>query len=267
MKKLFSKYWGTIRIELASQLAYKLNFLLLILGPALVFFLIKINLWYSIFAARDNELLRGYTFERMLEYQTYVLVVTLLCQSYASRNISEDIRFGRISAFLLYPTSFMGYHFGAFSAAQILNCLSALIVLVIGFGSGILPLESLTHLAAGGSMALLVSLLWFCVWFLLSSSSFWIEESWVLRVLFTMVARFLSGAIIPLDLFPPKVLEFLWYTPFPYLTFIPVQLCMGSSSVTFHDAALMTVLWLLIAAITARVLWSKGLRLYAAAGM
>jgi ABC-2 type transport system permease protein len=256
-----------VRIELSNQLAYKLNFILLIVGPPLVFYAIKLNLWRSIFEARHYAPLMGYTFERMVEYQSYVLVVTLLCQSYVSRTISEDIRFGRISAFLLYPWSFMGYHFGSFSAAQVLNLGTAALVLLIGIGVGVLPSVDPTPFAQGFALCALVSVLWFFVWFILSSTTFWIEESWVLRVLFTIVARFLSGAIIPLDLFPERLRDALWYTPFPYLTFVPTRSFMGDTSPEFSSACLVTGLWALVIGFAARALWQRGLRLYSAAGM
>lgn len=264
---LLAKYLGTVRIELSNQLAYKLNFLLLIVGPPLVFYAIKLNLWRAIFDARGDAPLMGYTFERMVEYQSYVLVVTLLCQSYVSRNISEDIRFGRISAFLLYPWSFMGYHFGSFSAAQLLNLCTAALVLIIGIGVGVLPTADFGTLAQGFTLCALVSVLWFFVWFVLSSTTFWIEESWVLRVLFTIVARFLSGAIIPLDLFPEGLREVLWFTPFPYLTFVPSRSFMGDTTPEFWSACLIIALWAFLVGMVARALWQRGLRLYSAAGM
>jgi ABC-2 type transport system permease protein len=43
------KWLATIRISWSRQLAYKLNFLLLVIGPTLVFFFVKYNLWRSIF--------------------------------------------------------------------------------------------------------------------------------------------------------------------------------------------------------------------------
>jgi ABC-2 type transport system permease protein len=263
----FQKYVSTIRIELSSQLAYKLNFILLILGPAAVFFFIKVNLWWSIFTVRENEPVAGYSFERMLEYQVYVLVATLLSQAYVSRNISEDIRFGRISAFLLYPTSFMGYHFGAFSAAQILNVATVALVLSLVWISGIIPIASVAAFVSGLALTFVVSLLWFSIWFLLSCTAFWLDEAWVIRVMFAIVARFLSGAVIPLDIFPEGLRTLLWYTPFPYLTFVPVQTMMGTPPVDFVEALTITLAWLAIASSCAYLIWRRGLRLYSAAGI
>lgn len=263
----FDKYASTIRIELSTQLAYKLNFLLTVIGPPLVLFFIKANLWWSIFLVRDDAPVGNYSFQRMLEYQAYVLVVTLLCQSYISRNISEDIRFGRISAFLLYPTSFIGYHFGAFSASQIINSLAALLVLAGIWGGGFATVPACSELLAAGLLIAIVSITWFAIWFLISSSSFWLEESWVLRVIFSLVARFLSGAVIPLDLFPAALREALWLTPFPYLTYVPTQLLMGLSPTPYPSALIAAFFWMVACLLLARTLWQRGLRLYSGAGI
>jgi len=261
------KWIYTVRIELASQLAYKLNFLLLVIGPAAVFFSIKVNLWWSIFQARQGAPVAGYTFDHMLRYQSLVLIVTLLGQSYANRNISDEIRLGRISAFLLYPFGFISYHLGSFGAAQILNVATTLLLLLALYFYGIFPIADLSSFIAGVSLTLLVSIQWFFVWFLLSSSAFWLEESWVLRVIFILTARFLSGAVIPLELFPEVLQTALRYTPFPYLTYVPVQVFAGNYTGSLMEASCLTLFWTLSAMALALAVWRKGVRLYSAAGI
>ena len=41
-----------------------------------------------------------------------------------------------------------------------------------------------------------VGVFWFQIQFFLALSAFWLEETWVLRVIFLIVAQFLSGAVI-----------------------------------------------------------------------
>ncbi len=44
-----SKWWITIKISWVKHTAYRLNFFLQIIGPSLVFFFVKYNLWSSIY--------------------------------------------------------------------------------------------------------------------------------------------------------------------------------------------------------------------------
>jgi ABC-2 type transport system permease protein len=196
-----------------------------------------------------------------------VLVVALLGQSYANRNISDEIRLGRISAFLLYPFGFISYHLGSFGAAQILNLITTVVLLCGLAFFGLFPIASGASFMAGILLTLLVSILWFFVWFLLSSSAFWLEESWVLRVIFVIVARFLSGAVIPLDLFPVALQRALEFTPFPYLTYVPVRVLAGTYSGSIPLAAAITLFWTLVVIAFALSVWRKGVRLYSAAGI
>jgi ABC-2 type transport system permease protein len=132
---------------------------------------------------------------------------------------------------------------------------------------GIFPLAHSGAMLAGFTLTALVSVLWFFVWFLLSSSAFWLEESWVLRVIFVIVARFLSGAVIPLDLFPVPLQRALEFTPFPYLTYVPVQVLAGTYQGSLPFAGAITLLWTLVALCLALGVWRKGVRLYSAAGI
>ena len=267
MIALLRKYSKTAAIELSSQLAFKGNFLLQVIGPALVFLLIRVNLWNSVYALREQPTIGGYTLEAMLQYQVFVFLVVILGQSFISRNVSEDIRMGRISAFLLYPFGFLSFHLGAFFAVQFMNFLVAIVIGIAIWGSGHLPLPDPTALFEGLVLTAIVSVFWFWLWMGLSLFSFWIEETWVIRVCFVLAAKFLSGAVIPLELFPTGLQEFLNYTPFPYLTAVPVRLFMGTAEVGLLQAASIVGVWGLVGWGGCYALWKRGLRRYCAAGI
>ena len=93
-----AKWTQTMQVAWTNQLAYKLNFLILIIGPVFVFFFIKYNLWSSIFAMEGITTIEGYNLPSMLEYQVWVMIVSLLSHSYNNMKLAEDIRLGRISS-------------------------------------------------------------------------------------------------------------------------------------------------------------------------
>ena len=76
---------------------------------------------------------------------------------------------------------------------------------------------------------LAVSFFWFNLQYLLGLLAFWLEETWVLRVIFQIIVQFFSGSLLPLEFFPKAWVEILIFTPFPYLTHLPVNLFMGKA--------------------------------------
>lgn len=270
MKRNFwelAKWHQTFKISLARHLAYKLNLLLLFVLPSVVFFLIKYNLWVSIFTLGNHEVIQGYSLSRMLEYQAWVLIVGLLGQGYINHNLSEDIRLGRISSYLLYPFDFWKYHTAAFLAFQSIEVCICLVTLVAIALSGVVAFHGVLELLVGFFLVLLVGFLWFLLQFTLGLIAFWLEETWVLRVMLVTVAQFFSGAIIPLELFPEVLQTGLKYTLFPYLTAVPVQVFMGTNKISAALAILVTIIWIIIVALAAVGIWKIGIKQYRAAGI
>ena len=64
------KWLETIRISISKVMAYRLNFLLQIIGPTLVFFFIKYNLWSSIYQGDRTIIITSH----------YMADVQALCQ-------------------------------------------------------------------------------------------------------------------------------------------------------------------------------------------
>jgi viologen exporter family transport system permease protein len=262
-----AKWMQTFQISWSGTMAYKAHFVVLVLGPTLVFFFVKYNLWTSIYAMPGVEKIQGYDLPEMLRYQFWVLVVAFLAQGYNAMNLSEDIRLGRISSYLIYPFEFWQFHTAGFLALQVLQLLVAGFTLFLVGMSGWIALGRPADALTGMLFALLAGFFWFTVSFGLGLLSFWLEETWVLRVLFVTVSTFLSGAVLPLEIYPAWLRALLRWTPFPYVTFVPVKLCMGKYSGSLLQAALAITAWTGVAALVASAIWRRGLRLYTAAGM
>ena len=261
------KWTSTIKVGWSNHLAYRLNFVLQILGPAIVFFFIKYNLWCSVYANDPHQNIQGYSLSSMLEYQVFVLVISLLGQGSNSMNLAEDIRMGRISAYLVYPFDFWKFHFASFLGFQGLQLLITTLTLGLVLALGFITSFNPVNLSQGLFLTILVGFYWFGLQYLIGLLAFWLEETWILRVILLHVAQFLSGAIIPLELYPDVLRKILYYTPFPYLTFVPTKIFMGQSQIATGEAALVLVLWSLPLVWLCNWVWKRGLRLYTAAGM
>ena len=155
------------------------------------------------FSYIDKDVVIGnFTFDQMIEYHMWAMIVGLLCQGFTTMNLSEDIRLGRISKFLIYPFNFWEFHTSGFLAFQLLQTAICLVTIVIFYHLSLVVLPPNPRLFFGIAYAIYLSFFWYAIQYLIGLVSFWLEETWVLRVMFVTVAQFFSGAMIPLELFP-----------------------------------------------------------------
>jgi ABC-2 type transport system permease protein len=266
MKNYWLKWWQTIKVTWVKHTAYRLNFFLQIIGPGLVFFFIKYQLWSSIYRGDQQTIIGGFTLDQMIQYHVWGFLVALIAQANGSWNLSEDIRMGRISSYLIYPFQFHEYHTASFVSFQFIQLFIATFTLALIVLTQLAPLPSLYYLIQGTLFTLFISLFWFLLQYLVGILAFWLEETWIIRVIISIVSYFLSGAIIPLDLYPKWLTHILDYTPFPYLTYYPIQIFMERPVPVFQGYFVIT-LWMLITIFFINFVWKRGIKMYTAAGM
>jgi len=266
IKNNFSKWWITIQISWVKHTAYRLNFFLQIIGPALVFFFVKYNLWSAIYGADDSLVIKGFNFEGMINYHIWAFVVGLVAQGHGSWNLAEDIRLGRISSYLIYPFNFWEFHTASWLSFQTIQMFIAAITLGVIAFFDLLQFPGWNFFLIGVAYTLFISLFWFALQYLTGVMAFWLEETWILRVMLSVVSYFLSGAIIPLDLYPDWLVNILNYTPFPYLVYYPIKIFSGETS-SLGLGLIIISIWTVVIALINHLVWKKGIKLYTAAGM
>ena len=260
------KWQATIAINFSRITAYRLDFLLTILGPTLTIFFIKYHLWTAIYASNAGEIINGYDLQKMIDYHLWAMIIHLVAQGYHGNNLALEIRHGKISTYLIYPFSFWEFHSASFISFQFIQLLIATLTCTILSSIGVLSMPSLPFLCLGILTCLLISLLWFLIQFFIGVLSFWLDETWMLRVLVQVIVSFLSGYIIPLDLFPPWLTTILNYTPFPFMTFYPVKAFLNQE-IPWTQSFMLLCFWIIVAILSTILIWKKGVRNYTGAGM
>ena len=263
----YLKWLQSLKTSVSKNLNYKINFLLMMVIPVLVFFAIKYNLWTSIYATNSAESIKGYTLSQMIEYQFWILIFELFVRShFFSRNIAEDIRLGKISVFLLYPFGFLNYQLSLFLSDKLIQFFIGVFSLLVAVAFGWIQIPSLYILFKAGVFIFMVSAFWFFTQLLVGFIAFWLEETWSINISIRFISAFLSGSIIPLDLYPEVMSKILLWTPFPYLIYIPVRILMGEP-VDVVFSLFVLFIWILILFFCVQVVWKKGLKLYTGAGI
>lgn len=263
----FRKWRKTTTVSISRYMAFKADFLLMLVAPSFVFVAINYCIWRSIYQSREGASISGFSMDQMLQYQCWAFIVSLLTRSHRTWNLSEHIRLGRITSFLLYPFEAWKFYASEFMAFQLLQLCSALPCILALRAFGMIPALDLGTCALGIMFSLLVSILWFVCDFTLGLFGFWLEEVWVFRVIFGLFAVLLSGAFIPIELFPPALQRMVGYTPFPLIGSVPVHMFMGTSSVSMIWSIMMVCAWIAALSLVSSVVWRRGIRLYAAAGI
>ena len=261
----FLKWWVTFKVLLFNKTIYKLDFFLTAIVPGLAFFFIKYSLWKTAYLTSQLEIIQGYTLTQMLQYQFWVLIVGFLAKGHDSLNLSEEIRKGRISTYLVRPFQFWKHHTCDFLSYQALQCLPTSFCLALSFSLSLFSFIPLYFLK-GLVICLLVSVLWFMLQFCIGLVAFWMEETWSLRVLLLILANFCSGGFFPLEIFPEKFVSFLNFTPFPYMTYVPATYFLGSRDSFFSDVFVLLA-WIFLATLLYRLIWKKGIKYYEGAGI
>ena len=260
------KWWTTIKYSWSKHLAYRLNFFLEVTGPVLVFYFINYSLWTSVYSSDSELIIKGYNYKEMITYHSWSMIVTILARGHVSANLSEDIRLGRISSHLIYPFNLWEFHTASFLGFQVLQIFISAFTVFIFYYLSLITVPSITTLLPAILFASFVSFFWIVIQYFLGLLAFWLDETWILRVMFGMLTTFLAGAYFPLDLYPDWLRNILEFTPFPYLHYYPIKAFMGEIHLIPKALAILSF-WLIPLSLLVRFTWKKGIRLYTAAGM
>ena len=229
--------------------------------------IMSLTVWSVIF--QDQSSLFQYSKEQLISYIFLVAVLQSLVFTSALNGLSSTIYSGDLSQILIKPINLFGYLGIQEVADKMKNFLFIILETVflylifhpvLSFPKiGLVPI--LLFWTVG---AVLMS---FLIQLLFGALGFWSPETWGPRFLFFMFADFTAGKLFPLDILPPLVQRILFFTPFPYLSFVQIQLYLGkysTSEIIYHTIIL--CFWIFVSSLLVTKIWSKGIKSYSASG-
>jgi ABC-2 type transport system permease protein len=176
---------------------------------------------------------------------------------------------GRLAHFLLTPLDpvwrYVASHVGERLARLPFSALVVALFFVIYPPAFFVP--DALHLVEAVAFAVVAFALRFLIQYTFALLSFWTERASSVESLVFIVYMFLSGAVAPLDFFPPAVKEVVMWTPFPYLIWVPARLILGGdSTIDVAHAALVCAAWFVALLALNRFIWRRGLKRFSAQG-
>lgn len=204
---------------------------------------------------------------------TYFVVlsfVTMATGSWLSWFLSEDIRLGRLSSWLIRPASLL-HGFVANNISE--KILKAVILLpMVGILAAIFSAS--IHIPADPTRWLLFAVstflgavLVFVFDILVGALAFWFDDTDGIDRARVLVMNLLSGAVVPLALMPGWLHGFVSAQPFRFTVSFPVEIVIGGlSSGQIATGFVLQFGYVAGLCLVARLVWLAGLRAYSAVG-
>lgn len=256
------RFAGLLSVSYAFMVEYRAELILWALSNSLSFILM--GAWYQAtergaFSLQPVDVLR---------YFLAVFVVRQLTIVWVIWELEQDVQKGRMSHFLTTPLD-PAWRYIAMHVAERGARLPFSIAIVVAFFLLVTPARFVpdpTDIALATAFCVLAFVLRFLIQYTLGLTLFWTERATSIELLMFVVYMFLSGAVAPLDVFPPAVRDVLMWTPFPYLIWVPARLIIGSEGLDVVRAFFVCGAWIAVLFAVNRVVWRRALKHHGAMG-
>lgn len=229
---------------------------------------INVFLWKAVYGG--NAHIHGYDLSQMMTY--FLLVFFIDCVSNArsiATELSETVRDGTISNFLLKPVGFLEYQFSMFAAEKLIYltniCVPLLVFLFLLRRFLIFHALRVFLFIISCTFALILN---FLVYLIFGVLSVWIEEISSVLDLWTSLSFLLAGGAFPLNMLPGIGYHIISLLPFKYMMFTPINIYISDlSAVEMAEDLLAQVLWIAVMGSIFRILWSKAEKRFSGHGL
>lgn len=247
---------------LLDTLAYRWEFLFNLLASAIGPLMVQLLIWGALF--HSGNTFNGLTHHDMILYAIISVIFSQVRGGDLDFELSELIRSGQLSNYLLRPVGVIDFIFIRGSAGRFFV---ATLCLLIGTVFVLSTDHSIGRLFAAMVLAILGNIIHFQLSAALAAVSFVWEEAYSVLMVKNMLVALLSGELIPLFLFPEKWSWIYKSTPFYLYVYGPTQYTLGKwSHAEFISALGIAVLWLIGSALLVRATWALGMKRYASIG-
>ena len=229
--------------------------------------LMALTIWTVIFT--NQEIAFGYQQKQMISYVFLVTVLYNIISTTSLNDLTGEVYSGKLSTKLVKPMNiFLALGFQDL-ADKLLNIgfviVESIILFFIFKPSFVFPSlgQGLIFLV----WVILATLIAFMINLLFGSIGFWSRDSWGPRFLYYMILDFTAGKLYPLDILPPVIQKAIYFTPFPYMSYVQIQLFLGRlKQDQILPITLSMITWTIGLIFISRKIWHKGLKNYTAMG-
>jgi len=273
MTNSMRKYYSVLKMSWIQTLEYRANALV---GTFAIFsgLLIEYLLLSNVF---KNEIETGSPIQSFASFN-HLIIYIMLCMMVGQLKSSwhnsiimiDEIRSGELNKYLIKPISYFPYNFMNFIGHNSLFYLVYFIIMVLTpviMGPGYVFGGALQVI--GFLIALLISVfLSYSIYFCMVCFGFWFGEVRALIIAYNVFTIFLSGQLIPIQLFPDGLKQFVMNSPFRFMVDFPVSIATAQSVDISHlvQGLILQVAWCIIMYSIGKIIYTFGVRQYEAFG-
>lgn len=266
----FIPFWkrnqACVKLGITSRLAYPLNFVMAVAVIPLCTFLVEAAFWSGLIHASGNPLLGGFPVSYYLGYFLWLILQLGSINWAFGRTMIAEINSGAVNSLLLRPSSFYEYHLGLLLGHKLMVVLTMTPVVFLIAWIWDLPFHA-ERLPAALLMGFLYVILIFSLHFAVASMAFFLDHVYSLNNTKNMIIWFLSGELMPLDLLPSPVREWVIALPFSCGIYLPAAYVSGRiTTEAFMQGFISLGVGGLAFGLLARCIWKRGLRRYSGTG-
>jgi ABC-2 type transport system permease protein len=211
----------------------------------------------------------GYTAGQFVGYFLIMMVVDHLTFIWHMWEFEYRIRTGAFSPLLLRPVHPIHHDVCenvSYKLVGLVGILPAAVLLAVVFGADLSGTSVWTVLAFLPAL-LAAMVLRFVVEWCVALSAFWLTKVSAINAVFFSLFTFLGGQFAPLSVLPGWMQTVAAWTPFPWTLAFPVEVLTGRRTggelLLGYGAQLV---WIVVALLVLRLLWSRATRRYSAVG-
>ena len=260
------KNLACIRLGIASRTTYPLDFFMAIAVLPLCYFLVEAAFWNGLIEASGNELLGGFPARYYLGYFLYTVLQLGSMNWRFERTMIAEINSGAVNALLLRPSSFFEYHLGQLLGQKLIT--AVVMLPVISFIAWVwdLPFHA-ERLPVVFLMGIGYVILLFSLHFAVASMAFFFDNVYSLNTSKNMIIWMLTGELMPLDLLPSPIREWVIALPFSCGIYMPAAYLSGRIDTNaFMKGFISLAVGGIVFGLLARFVWKRGLRRYSGTG-
>ncbi len=253
-----NKYLEISKITFKSQLAWRFD-----IAVNVVFTIAKILfayiLWQGIFDHRS--MVAGFTFDSML---SYYIINSFLSQLDMSVKVSEElsnrIRTGTFSKYMVIPVNIQGYFLAQTAGASVFYLIFNLIAAVVWifiFGIRFTFTNNQWLILAAFVFVLLGLIFMIQLNYFLGLLTLKFQDIYLFLMIKNNLVAFIAGTLIPLALLPEIVLQVMRYFPFYYCSYLPSMLLIGRNVNEIGFGLITLSSWVLIFIVINKIAYER----------
>jgi ABC-2 type transport system permease protein len=247
-------------------MVYRFGFFFNILGN--IFYLcVAYFLWKSIYGTA--KVINGLTFNQTFLYVGLGSAIFILLKTYADWFIHYEIREGIIANYLTKPIDYQIYNLfanlGSLSMNLMAITLPTAIMLGVVFQVRVPPGPGLVLFPFSVLLAFLIS---FSLDYFVGITGFYSESVWGLSITKEVIVTVFSGALIPLQFFPPQLQQVLYFLPFQAIYHTPLMMVTKPAQGldVFLPMMALQVFWAAVLFLGARLFYNQAVKVLRIAG-